>query len=192
MILFFDTETTGLPLSWKRPASDVQNWPRVVQVAWLIYSEQGEKVSQRMAIIYPNGYEIPEEAAAVHGITTQMAMEKGEYIEDILLEFEAALKTVNEVVAHNMAFDEKVLLAEFYRYNEPTEFLNKKLVCTMKASTNFCALPAPYGRGAYKWPKLSELHEKLFGESFDGAHDALVDIEACARCYWKLKDHHLL
>ena len=192
MILFFDTETTGLPINWKRPASDVQNWPRIVQIAWLIYSDDGEKLSSRMAIIIPVGYEIPEEASAVHGISNKMAMEKGEYIEDILLEFESALRNVDQIVAHNLAFDEKVLLAEYYRLAEPTVFLEKKRLCTMQASTNFCALPAPHGREAYKWPKLSELHEKCFGESFDGAHDALMDIEACARCYWKLKALHLL
>ena len=192
MILFFDTETTGLPLNWKRPVTDVQNWPRIVQIAWLIYSDEGEKLSSKMAIIYPNGYDIPEEASAVHGISTQMAMEQGEYIEDILLEFESTLKSIDQVVAHNLAFDEKVLLAEYCRLGDPTIFLEKKRVCTMLASTNFCALPAPHGRGTYKWPKLSELHLKLFGENFDGAHDALVDIEACARCYWKLRDYHLL
>jgi hypothetical protein len=54
----------------------------------------------------------------------------------------------------------------------------------MKASTDFCALPGSYG---YKWPKLSELHMKLFDEDFEEAHDASVDITACAKCFWELK-----
>ena len=33
-ILFFDTETTGLPKSMKAPVEDIDNWPRMVQLAW--------------------------------------------------------------------------------------------------------------------------------------------------------------
>ena len=37
MYLFFDTETTGLPRSWKAPITDSNNWPRLVQIAWLVF-----------------------------------------------------------------------------------------------------------------------------------------------------------
>ena len=50
----------------------------------------------------------------------------------------------------------------------------------MQASTNYCRLPGPYG---YKWPKLSELHIKLFGEDFDEAHNASADINATEKCF---------
>ena len=42
-------------------------------------------------------------------------------------------------------------------------------------STDFCAIQGPYG---YKWPKLSELHFKLFRTHFEEAHNAAVDIAA--------------
>jgi len=35
MYLFFDTETTGLPKKWKAPITDLDNWPRLVQLAYL-------------------------------------------------------------------------------------------------------------------------------------------------------------
>jgi DNA polymerase III epsilon subunit-like protein len=145
-----------------------------------------------MAIVLPRGYDIPEEAAAVHGITTERAIEEGEYIEDIILEFDRALQKCDRLVAHNMAFDDRVMRCEFHRYDEPTCMDTIQKLCTMRASTNMCAIPAPYGKGAFKWPKLSELHIKLFGEDFEGAHDALADIEATARCYWKLRDLYLI
>lgn len=192
MIAFFDTETTGLPVSWKRPASDTQNWPRVVQIAWLVYDDHGNKLSERMAIVLPRGYDIPEAAAEVHGITTERALAEGEYIEDLLLEFDDALKPCDRLVAHNIAFDDKVMRCEYHRYDEATEMDRIQKLCTMRSSTNLCAIPAPYGKGAFKWPKLSELHLKLFGEDFEGAHDALADIEATARCYWKLRDLYLI
>ena len=54
----------------------------------------------------------------------------------------------------------------------------------MHASTDYCKLRGPYG---YKWPKLSELHIKLFGEDFKEAHNASVDINATAKCFWKMR-----
>jgi uncharacterized protein YprB with RNaseH-like and TPR domain len=38
MYLFFDTETTGLPKNWKAPVTDLNNWPRLVQFAFLKYA----------------------------------------------------------------------------------------------------------------------------------------------------------
>ncbi len=54
----------------------------------------------------------------------------------------------------------------------------------MERTTNFCAIDGPYG---YKWPKLSELHFKLFNTGFEEAHNAAVDIKATAKCFWELK-----
>jgi DNA polymerase III epsilon subunit-like protein len=88
------------------------------------------------------------------------------------------------LVAHNMQFDEKILGAELLRAGYPNVVDAKNRRCTMQAATNYCRLPGPYG---FKWPTLQELHLKLFNESFDGAHRALVDVRACARCYFELK-----
>jgi DNA polymerase-3 subunit epsilon len=54
----------------------------------------------------------------------------------------------------------------------------------MDSTTNFCTLPGPYG---YKWPKLEELHYKLFNTTFTGAHNAAMDIEMTAKCFWELR-----
>ena len=62
-------------------------------------------------------------------------------------------------------------------------------ICTMEMSTDYCELPGPYG---YKWPSLSELHYKLFNEYFDEAHDAAVDVRACANCFFELKDRGII
>ncbi|MCW5912922.1 MAG: DNA polymerase III subunit alpha, partial [Cyclobacteriaceae bacterium] len=40
--------------------------------------------------------------------------------------------------------------------------------------------------GKLKMPRLSELHEKLFGKSFEDAHDASYDVAATARCFFGL------
>jgi hypothetical protein len=49
-----------------------------------------------------------------------------------------------------------------------------------------CALP-PYKNGAYKWPKLGELHRKLFRTELSEAHDAGVDVTATMKCFFELK-----
>ena len=60
----------------------------------------------------------------------------------------------------------------------------KNKICTMKTSTNFCAISGYYG---YKWPTLKELHYKLFGFDFEDAHNALSDVLATGKCFWELK-----
>jgi DNA polymerase III epsilon subunit-like protein len=54
----------------------------------------------------------------------------------------------------------------------------------MKATTSICKLPGKYGD--YKWPKLQESHLHFFGKEFEGAHDAMADVRACAAVYWAL------
>ncbi|KAF0237889.1 MAG: DNA polymerase III subunit [Prolixibacteraceae bacterium] len=44
MYLFFDTETTGLPKNWKAPVTDLNNWPRLVQLAYLLYDSDGNQI----------------------------------------------------------------------------------------------------------------------------------------------------
>jgi DNA polymerase III epsilon subunit-like protein len=39
----------------------------------------------------------------------------------------------------------------------------------------------------YKWPKLTELHEKLFGELPAVSHNSMADVNACLRCYLKMR-----
>jgi DNA polymerase-3 subunit epsilon len=184
MYLFFDTETTGLPLNWKAPVTDVNNWPRLVQLAYLQFDTQGNQSNQGNFIIKPEGYSIPAGASSVHGITTERAIKDGHSLSQVLNQFGSLIKESNTIVAHNMSFDEKIIGAELIRLGLPNILDRKNKICTMHSTTNFCRIDGPYG---YKWPKLSELHFKLFGEDFQDAHDAFVDINITAKCFWELK-----
>jgi len=73
MFLIFDTETTGLPKKWKAPISDVDNWPRMVQLAWQCHDIEGNFLFAKNHVITPDGYTIPEDVVAVHGISTEIA-----------------------------------------------------------------------------------------------------------------------
>ncbi len=184
MYLFFDTETTGLPKNYKAPASDTKNWPRMVQIAWMQYDEAGKLLDSKMFIVKPEGYTIPKDASDVHGITTERAIEEGADLTSVLNEFREAMIDSTALVAHNIGFDEKIVAAEFIR--KKIERISNKLsrIDTMAESTEYCQLPGKYG---YKWPNLTELHTILFGKGFEGAHDALVDVKACADCFFELK-----
>jgi len=189
MYLFFDTETTGLPKKWDAPVTDLDNWPRLVQIAWLSFDKEGKEISGKSAIIKPEGFVIPEEASLVHGISTEIAKKDGVSLEKILKEFSIMSDKTQFLIAHNMSFDEKIIEAEFLRKGIQKSLFSPEKVCTKETSTKFCQIPGNYG---FKWPSLSELHIKLFGSDFEDAHDAMIDVKACARCFFELKKQGIL
>jgi DNA polymerase III epsilon subunit-like protein len=186
--LFFDTETTGLPQNYKAPVSDLRNWPRLVQLAWIIAADDGHTIVSRNLIIKPEGFVIPEAAAAIHGITNERALVAGVALHEALEVFTLAgvgtKAGTMRLVAHNIAFDEKIVGAELLRCKLENWIERAPRFCTMQATTEFCQLAGLYG---YKWPKLAELHQKLFNEDFAEAHNAAADIQATARCFFELK-----
>ena len=182
--LFFDTETTGLPRSWNAPVTALDNWPRLVQLAYMAYDSEGALLSSFDCLIKPEGFTIPAESARIHGITTERALKEGRELAGVLREFKALLDQARYLVAHNMSFDEKIMGAELLRNGLPDIPAAKCRICTMHSTTEYCALPGPRG---YKWPKLAELHQKLFGADFEGAHNASSDVAATAKCFWELK-----
>jgi DNA polymerase III epsilon subunit-like protein len=187
MFLFFDTETTGLPRDWNAPVERLDNWPRIVQIAWLMYDLEGKRLSEKQFIIKPEGFVIPEESSRVHGITTEQALSEGVDLSGVLLDFSNDLAKVNFLVAHNLSFDEKIVGAEFLRKQIDNNLNESNKICTMTSTIDFCRIPSATP-SSYKWPKLSELHFKLFGEDFKDAHDAMVDTSACAKCFFELKN----
>ena len=184
MYLFFDTETTGLPKSWRAPVTDVNNWPRLVQLAYLYCDGDGKTLSSGDYIIKPEGFIIPESASGIHGISTERAKLEGVLLHNVLLEFEKLVGEADVLVAHNMSFDEKIVGSELIRAGMPNSLPAKTKICTMERATDFCAIKGPCGN---KWPKLTELHQTLFGIGFEEAHNATLDIKATARCFWELK-----
>ncbi|MCO5230478.1 MAG: 3'-5' exonuclease [Chitinophagales bacterium] len=186
MYFFFDTETTGLPLNWNAPASQIDNWPRIIQVGYLLYDNNNQHIGTQEYIIKPKGFIIPTESSRIHGITTERALDEGVDLKIVLDELYEKIQSSSLLIAHNISFDEKVLGAEFLRNDYKNIIAEKKRFCTMQSSIDYCALPGKFGN--YKWPKLEELHKKLFNKGFDNAHNALADIQATADCFWKMKE----
>jgi DNA polymerase III epsilon subunit-like protein len=194
MLLFFDVETTGLPSRRNATYREIDAWPRIVSISWALAAGPDEVAAHRSAIIRPDGYTIPWGAEQVHGISTAKALQFGRPLNDVLRDLAEDVEThlPFRLVAHNLDFDRNVLFSELVRAGRmpPSPELLRSLgalptVCTMLSSVNVCRLPGRYGD--YKWPRLAELHQHLFGEGFAGAHDAAADVMACVRCYFALR-----
>ena len=187
--LFFDTETTGLPRSWNAPVTALDNWPRLGQLAYMAYDGEGGLIAAVDTIVKPQGFTIPVESSRIHGITTERALAEGRDLGSVLRDFKALLDPARYLVAHNISFDEKIIGAEFLRNGLPDIPAAKHKICTMHSTTEYCAIPGPRG---YKWPKLTELHRKLFNADFSEAHNAAADIAATAKCFWELKEQGII
>ena len=184
MYIIFDTETTGLPRDYNAPMSDVDNWPRLVQLAWQLHDAQGKLISNHNYIVKPEGFTIPYNAEKVHGISTKRALAEGHDLKEVLAIFEKDVAEAKHLVGHNIEFDINVVGSEFIRAELPMP-LTANPLDTKDISTEFCAIPGGKG-GKFKWPTLTELHQKLFGEGFGDAHDAAYDVDATARCFFGL------
>ena len=180
-ILVFDTETSDLPRDWRRPASDVDNWPHLVQIAWIVCDLRFKVKRSFSTLIRPEGWEIAPGAQRVHGISTKKALKRGVPVATVLPAFDAELEAAGLVVAHNLEFDQAIMTAEFIRIGLPHHFDDVAGFCTMRGTTEYCHL-TPKKYGEYKWPKLSELHAICTGRLHTGAHDAMGDAEAVVRC----------
>lgn len=192
-IMFFDTETNGLPRSFDVDNLRPGNWPSMVQVAWIIVNEDGKEIEKRELLMkLPEGEIENPRAVAVHGKTTELIKEKGIEIEEVLKEFRDALSRSTVVVAHNINFDLGIIYSNFKNQlgvDLRNDFLGKKLICTKESSTDYCKIPSSRG---YKWPSLSELHNHLFGKDFENAHDAMGDVVAMKNCYYELVKRNVI
>lgn len=183
VFLFFDTETTGLPKDYKAPESNLTNWPRMVQLAYLLYDQKIGVISKGNYIIKPNGFDIPLESSRIHGITMDRAFRDGTDISVVLDTFNSMLSKADYLVAHNIDFDKKIVGAEYLRKNYKNPIPLKKMICTMSSTTKYCAIEGKYG---YKWPSLQELHYKIFNNNFEDAHDASIDVAITFKCFKEL------
>jgi DNA polymerase-3 subunit epsilon len=188
MILFFDTETTGFPDFNKRARDPAQ--PHIVQLAAMLTDETGNPLELHNVIVKPDGWTIPKEASDVHGITDEVAqIGIAERLAASLLL--AMVHKAALIVAHNITFDKfiaRIAMRRFELMTDAEDLWWKGLptFCTMRTMTPLCKLPGTYSD--YKWPKLQEAHKHAFGIEFDGAHDAMADVDACARIYFWLKN----
>jgi DNA polymerase-3 subunit alpha len=185
MYLIFDTETTGLPQDFSAPISDLDNWPRLVQLAWQLHDHTGKLINSGNYIVKPEGFTIPFNSEKIHGISTERAHEEGVELDFVLKEFSKDIDRAYFLIGHNVSFDEKIMGAEYLRKKISSAILDKPKIDTKLDGTDVAKIEGGRG-GNYKWPSLGELHHALFDEGFEDAHDAAADVEATARIFLEM------
>uniref|UniRef100_A0A6C0HP58 Exonuclease domain-containing protein n=1 Tax=viral metagenome TaxID=1070528 RepID=A0A6C0HP58_9ZZZZ len=199
-LFVFDTETTGLPTKYANIEDNLEGWPHIVQLSFMIYDTDETKllyVYDRIIKI-PSSVSISKESEDIHNITREVCDERGVDIREALTVFEHKLKECDIKVGHNISFDEKMIRVEKLRLNwdsdnSITRVENKLSFCTMKKGADICELTKKYANGRVypKYPKLSELHFKLFGELPLNCHNSLYDINITLRCYLFMEHKYL-
>lgn len=186
--IVLDTETTGLPTVYRSSNSssgfietpDAEHHlkafdtARILQLSWAMYDVSGKIISIDNHLIKPEGYKV--DSTFIHGITEEMA-NQGESFLEVIKMFYEDFNRVNFFVGHNINFDINVLKSELIRRNMHRvkgEFGKRKAICTMHIGKEIVRIPRKVG--GFKFPKQSELYEKVLGEKMENAHDAKYDV----------------
>lgn len=191
--LFYDTETTGLP-DFKAP-SESAHQPHIVQLAALLVDLDTRETIQSMdVIIRPDGWTIPDDVAAVHGITTEHAAEVG-IPERLAVEMFMELWCRRPRIAHNQQFDARIVRIALLRHQNQEAADDWKAgaaECTAILATPICALPPTEKMKAarrfhHKTPNLGEAYRHFTGKELVNAHSAMADVLACRDVYFAIK-----
>ena len=180
-VLCFDCETTGVPEKGMKWDEDFLQFPRPVSMAWAF----GD--TERHEIIRPQGWDIPTETVAIHGITTEQADKEGKPFIEVVTEFLNDAEKYPLICAHNVYFDTSIIKAaimalcpELADKAESALFKGKR-IDTMYKTIKFVGAKYPNGRPG-KYPRLEELFAKLFNGATFPAHNALEDVRALRQC----------
>lgn len=176
MVLFIDTETTGLP----RDYYQLEQQPHVVQLAAILCDDSRHPVASMNRIIRPEGWDIPMEATAIHGYTTGFCRRNGIPLSLAMRELLALWQQATRVVAYNARFDECMVRASGQRTG--VQLPPRDIYCAMQQAAKVV------GGDSGRWLKLGVAYARFFGGDLDGAHDAMADVEACRRVYYAIED----
>jgi DNA polymerase III epsilon subunit-like protein len=188
-VLFFDTETTGLPK--KRGVSALDDstvWPDIVSISWCIFDDR-ELVRKETHIIKPVGFKIPDESIKFHGITTEFAENHGKPLHEVLEMFAQDAKSSNRIVAHNLEFDKNVVFHSFkWRLSKDVDWWPSGEFCSLQKSMNEMKLFSKYAKPSdpYKMPGLDELWKDTFGIAPPAnAHTSDRDVDVLQQIVWR-------
>lgn len=172
MIVVFDTETTSL---LGAEAGGVENQPHIIEFAALKFDTNGDQIEQIRIIMNPR-IPISDEINRITGYTDEMLKDMKPFAAHwkFIADF---WRGVDTCVGHNLMFDKKVLYWELVRIGKEMNF--------PWIETDFCTADNCNRLFGHR-KSLSDLHLHYFGEAFSGAHHAIEDVKATARCYFRM------
>ncbi|MEQ9442383.1 MAG: 3'-5' exonuclease [Cyclobacteriaceae bacterium] len=181
-LLFVDTETSGWPKNWHQSYAAEGNWPHVVQAAWMIYTKDGRVVKTENHFISNDDFSISPTSQQIHGISQEFRLAQGKSRKIVLNTLHQDLLQYQPlVIGYFTQLDYHMLSAEFYRLRMDNPLEKLPVFCVMKSAALYSYFPSR------KYLSLDRLYEKLFQTPLREHHDALVDTQATARCFFALR-----
>lgn len=169
-----DTETSGLP-DYKKPADDPSQ-PRLASLGVVLLNQDLTTEAEHYFLVKPDGWEMSEETAKIHGLTQQILIENGVHVLEVLSFYVRLIDTGYAVAAFGAQFDCKQMRGELRRANVPDRFDTTPNVCLMRACMG---LKIPKAGKPGGWPKLSDAC-RFFGVVQGEAHTAIDDARSAA------------
>lgn len=172
-MIAFDVESTGV---------DPEE-ARIVTAAIALVG--GGKPTETSTWLADPGIEIPEEAAAVHGITTEKAQAEGRPAADVVREVATAIAVAGArgapLVIFNARYDLTVLDRECRRHGVPP-VTERQFDLRVVDPLVIDKWVDRYRKGSRKLQAICE----HYAAELDGAHDAASDAVAAARLAWRI------
>lgn len=191
LALFYDTETTGLPL-FKEP-SEHPGQPHIVQLGAVLVDLDSRTVHSTLdVIVKPEGWTVPDEVATIHGITHDLALAVGVPEAEAVGMLLAMWQRADCRIGHNEPFDARIVRIALMRHFPACEgetpwadvWKAGTAKCTQQISTPILKLPPTEkmkkaGFLKHKSANLGEAYAHFMGKPLEGAHSAIVDVRAC-------------
>lgn len=173
-MIVVDLETTGLLSGNPNPEAQ----PGIVQLALIELSSSWEPIHEVQWLVNPEKA-IEPDAQKTHGISLDRVRAEPTF-PALLPEIATIFRRHDTWVGFNNPFDRNVLWHQLLRYNLGQKFpWPTRDIDIMRVGSDIANMAGKQGN---KPPRLTELHQFLFGVGFAGAHDALADCWATARC----------
>ena len=188
----FDTETTG---KWLKPLDfDHPGQPRIMTMGACLFDENFVELDSAYAIVKPEWPRelLQAEAFEKHGVSYEQAMAEGVPWADAWWPMEDLISQADQILIYNELFDRNLLNIETLLRFGQQSYLNtrrSRIVCLMKLMTRIMQIPGQYGD--WKWPKLEEAYEWLYGVPLAGNHNSETDARTGGWCAYKLLEQNL-
>ncbi|MDF2932082.1 MAG: 3-5 exonuclease [Chryseobacterium sp.] len=181
-LLFIDTETTGIPKRWDLPYSETNNWPSAIQVSWIIYDENDGEIKRENCYIDVDDLKISAKSFKIHGINREFLSKNGHTRSFVLEKLSADIQKYQPLITgHFTEFDIHTLSCDFYRAGLENPFQQSHFYCTMLKSKDYNLNPN------VNYLRLNQLFEFLFKEKMERSHDAMIDAEMTAKCFFEIR-----
>jgi DNA polymerase III epsilon subunit-like protein len=184
-----DITTDGLPKAQSNETGMQIEFPNVIQIAWILMDDKGNILKKESELINFIGIK-QTEAFSINNIDINLVKKIGREPTEVYKKFVADVKISSNVVAHNADFDFPIIKNQLQKYFLQDPFKNKRIVCTMKETVHYCNIVSTTNE--LKFPKLTELYEKLFNYKIEQRNNAESDALLTAKCFKELVNKEII